>query len=200
MLSGTIDSAIGNLPTTLFSFHINNNELTGELPNVFNNFPILNSFLIQNNKFQGPIPNTLWDTNVKEFYLLNNDLTGTVSDTFCDRNERRISVDDSIWFEDKPKVNCSCCNKGKYYIWNIVDDTAIPCPHKNLFPLTFDLSYQINDTITEESISRKSVSPTTDANLCLSPTGCYEFQYTTIRDDADINSVSNPESMSQLNH
>ena len=123
----------------LWSFSGSNNELTCEKLNVLNDRAFSNAFLFKKHNF--------WDKIVTELSLIYNDLTGFVLVTFCDQNERRISVDDSIWFEDKSNVYCSCYNKGKCYIWDLEDDSTVPCPHKNLFSFAYDLSQKINDTV-----------------------------------------------------
>ena len=172
--SGTIDSGLGNL-SNLILFAVSKNDLTGVLPDVFSNLTNLDTMILNNNTFQGQIPSSLWETNVMNLDTLNNDLTGTVPKTFCDKNEGRIRVDDSLWFENKPKVDCSCCDKGKCYIWDLQFASISPCPHRNLFEFSFGNSYEINDTVVNESIFETSKNK--DADLCLSPTGCYKLTY-----------------------
>jgi len=185
-LTGTIQSEIGNLQK-LEWIDVDQNMLTGTLPNAFTNLTKLEYVDLSNNRFEGQIPDTLWQTDTEVLYISQNDVVGSIPDDFC-REEKLIEVDDSNWFADTPKVNCSCCQEGKCYMWDLDGKSEnIQCPLDNLFEFEFFKEYEVQDNVVNETIKQGIGPISSQARLCLSPTGCYDF---TVQENSDDPSLS----------
>lgn len=130
---------------------------------------------LSENRFEGQIPDTLWQTNAEPIFLSHNDIVGKVPDDFCSE-DNLIRVDDSNWFTDTAQVNCSCCNKGKCYMWDLSEEVEhIQCPSNNINIFGYSVLYEIKDKINKEKIIRGTGNRSDIAEMCLSPTGCYDF-------------------------
>ena len=89
------------------SFGISGNLFTSTIPDIFGNFTNLKIITFSSNSFTGPITLSIFEEGMISVDLSDNELTGTVSLTFCDQEGLTlIAVDDSLWFNDKPKVEC----------------------------------------------------------------------------------------------
>jgi len=175
-LTGSIQSEIGNL-RQLEWFDADQNKLTGALPNVFTNMTELEYVDLSGNSFEGQIPDTLWQTKTERLFLTLNDVAGTVPDDFCG-DEKVIQVDDSNWFTETPKVDCSCCDEGKCYMWDFDRNIEhIQCPIDNIVEFGYRIQYEVTDTVVNKTIVQ-GIGQTANgrtAQMCMSPTGCYHF-------------------------
>jgi len=178
-LTGSIQSEIGNLRLLEF-FDVDANKLTGTLPNEFTNLTNLKFMDISGNRFKGQIPETLWKSNIEQLFLFLNNVTGTVPDDFCGEG-KRIRIDDDIWF-NKAKVNCTCCMKRKCSMWDLNQEEVehVQCPIANINPFAFEGQYEAKDKVAGEEMKRAIADGASEANMCLSPTGCYDFKIQTI--------------------
>jgi len=175
-LIGSIQSEIGNL-RQLEWFDADQNKLTGKLPDVFTNLTKLQTMDISSNRFEGQIPDTLWQSNVDNFFITLNDVVGTVPADFCSVG-KQIKVDESNWFAISPKVDCSCCSEGQCYIWDFnLDIEHIQCPSDNIITFDYFVQYQVTDTVANETVEHIIGPKGSSANLCLSPTGCYDANF-----------------------
>ena len=176
-LGGPLPSEMGNF-RSIQSMLINDNFLSGEIPDIFDDFTELTWLQLSNNTFQGPIPSSLW--NLRQIDMLGlerNDVTGLVPNRICDKvDDKHLTIDDSPWFVEKPKVECPCCSeRAECYIWEITQSTydTLPCPTENVYNID---QYEIHDHIS--SITYSNTFPSTNdaqAQFCLSPTGCYKL-------------------------
>ena len=185
MLTGPLPSQMQDL-SALAELHLDENFLSGELPDMFENLTQLFSLRLHSNRFKGPIPNTLWNQNSWiTLQLHNNDLTGTAPETICDTvsASNTLTLDDSSWFADKPKVNCSCCGEdAACHMWDITRSTFhnIECPASNIYaPVEYFSQYWVTDHILNSTLEMAFNEHTSLVKLqsCLSPTGCYEIEY-----------------------
>jgi hypothetical protein len=72
------------------SLVVNNNFLSGTVPNVFENYEQLEFFDISNANFEGSIPDTIFAiSTLRIAYLSNNSLTGTIPADFADAAKLR---------------------------------------------------------------------------------------------------------------
>ncbi|MDJ0515227.1 MAG: DUF4347 domain-containing protein, partial [Trichodesmium sp. MO_231.B1] len=77
-LTGEIPEELGNLSNLLF-LYLNNNELTGEIPEELGNLSNLRQLNLNNNQLTGEIPSELGNLfNLWDLYLNNNQLTGEI--------------------------------------------------------------------------------------------------------------------------
>ncbi|HRG08686.1 MAG TPA: hypothetical protein PLJ08_08910, partial [Cyclobacteriaceae bacterium] len=77
-LSGTLPQELGNL-IELRSFRLNDNNIGGSIPPQLGNLKKLSVFFLHKNKLTGSIPETLGNlTNVEMFYLMDNLLEGPI--------------------------------------------------------------------------------------------------------------------------
>lgn len=183
--TGSIPEGFGNLHQ-LNRVFLHNNLLTGTLPDVFT-YTMLQWLDISNNEFSGPIPNSLWNlTSFERLRLRRNDLTGTVPRDFCSANANmeNFEVDLTSWFLDEPKVTCPCCGiRQSCYLYNIeqliVGDRArVACPSSNIVNIPNIYSeYWATDLLSNTTLSELFGLIFDEANLCLSPTGCYNIEH-----------------------
>ena len=177
-LAGQVPTEISNWKDVRF-LYIDSNKLTGTLPDVFDNFSQMQSLYAYDNSFTGEIPSSIWRVDsLIVLDLLNNDLHGSVPDDFCHKTYV-LQLEDSSWFSDLPKVNCSCCEKSCQF-WDAVlnpTGTNTNCPFDNILVL-FD-PFDINHSIYPTYIKDVHTSDTLDTpyeGICSSPTGCYEVR------------------------
>lgn len=184
-LNGQLPEQFGNLDS-LAVFFVQDNFLNGTLPSIFKNLTksqSLNMLDLSRNNFSGSIPYSLWDmTSLVFLDLQDNDLTGEVPDDFCNNNID-FRMDETTWFLDETKVNCTCCDTPtSCYIWNITDNpeegTMRPlCPSANIFNSTFYNISSIVDVVTNTKLFYQFGDGFSNQNICLSPLGCYKIDY-----------------------
>jgi len=177
-LAGTFPEDVKHL-YSISSFGISGNSFTGTIPDIFGNFTNLNTIIFSSNSFTGPIPPSIFKEGMSRIDLSDNELTGTVPPTFCDQEGlNSITVDDSPWFNDKPKVECKCCGKPKCYI-SVITDISRVCLPNNIYTINFDEGYTVNDLVANRTLSEtigENIAGTKD--ICISPTGCYSISET----------------------
>ncbi|MDW8851438.1 PKD domain-containing protein [Flavobacterium sp. MMLR14_040] len=66
--------------TSLLYFNFSYNQLTGPIPNYFNNFPNLNYISLYNNSLTGPIPEVSNLKNLRQLSFSNNQIAGNIPD------------------------------------------------------------------------------------------------------------------------
>jgi len=194
MHSGKIPTEIKNMNWNIKEINLHNNKLTGSLPSLI----VQDLLYASKNKLTGEIPEEIWASNVFGLQLEDNELQGTVPDSFCanlsfpdDMEEDGIydlSVDNSQWFIDQPKVTCPCCSDSVCHLWEynnvaMVGGTRKPsCSNKNLISVNVFSRYVLKDLIADQYIGRRvTFGISENVNFCLSPTGCFEMQ---INDDS----------------
>ena len=137
---------VGQIPTEIRNWKniqglfIDSNKLSGTLPDVFHNLTQLKWLYANDNLFTGEIPSSIWNVDSLDWLRLqNNNMTGSVPDYFC-ANITILELDDSSWFIDSPKVDCSCCDKSCHF-WDPVFNptgTNTKCPDENILDLYND--------------------------------------------------------------
>jgi len=196
-LTGTFPEDVKHL-YSISSFGISGNSFTGTIPDIFGNFTNLEKAIFSSNSFTGPIPPSIFKEGMLRIDLSDNELTGTVPPTFCyQEGLTLINVDDSPWFNDKPKVECKCCGKHNCYISRIADISLgglrrATCLPNNIHTINFDEGYTVNDLVANETLSEilgVNVSGTKD--ICISPTGCYSISETNKEQDFSSLKYSN---------
>ena len=167
------------------SIRFHENQLTGTIPDIFQNFSKLEELRLNNNLLTGQISHNLWNiTSLKSVKIHENNLNGSVSHNFCDKI-RDWQVDDSKWFVKESKVKCSCCIN-TCYVWLISDSSTKLCPPANTivrtnFPIPNTLPqdssglWYVFDKLTMQEEGRIDVRDGDE--VCLSPTGCYFLDY-----------------------
>ena len=185
----------GELPREIMNcdliqeLYIFNNRMTGSLPDIFDSFYNMVWFSAYNNAFSGQIPDSIWNMSFSlEFLQLqNNDLTGTVPDSFClnfnttDSNYSSLSVDNLNWFSDSPKVECGCCAES-CRLWDPVINIKagpIDCPEENI--VNFWVEYNVNPSMVTDDQTKEVLYPS--EGFCMSPTGCYLVTALDLEDD-----------------
>jgi len=175
-LNGTFPENVKNL-YSISSFGLSSNSFTGTIPDIFGNFTNLEKVIFSSNSLTGPIPPSIFKEGMIRIDLSDNELSGTVPLTFCDQEGLTlITIDDSPWFNDKPKVECKCCSKHNCYISRIADISLgglrrATCLDSNIYTINFDEGYTVNDLVANETLSEilgVNVSGTED--ICISPT------------------------------
>ena len=164
----------------------NNNKLTGTLPNEYGDSLFAVTF--NHNRIMGSIPFSAFENdNYFALLLHETELTGSVPNEFCSK-VKTLKLDFSPWFVDKPKVECSCCEKNSCYLWENFEVTVKgtrrpPCPKSNIHSLQFFERFWATDRITDSTIEEFFLTGlSSETELCLSPTGCYNIY--------DLNKVS----------
>ncbi|OXB04032.1 PKD domain-containing protein [Flavobacterium pectinovorum] len=76
--------------TSLLYFDFSYNQLTGPIPNYFNNFPNLNYISLYNNNLTGPIPEVSNLKNLRQLSFANNQIAGNIPDLSGATNLRSI--------------------------------------------------------------------------------------------------------------
>ena len=140
------NSLVGKIPTEIGYWRriqrlkIESNQLMDTLPDGFENLTQLRELTAFENSFTGEIPSSIWSADSLEFLRLhNNDLYASVPDDYC-ANMVVLDLDDSNWFFDSPKVNCSCCRKTCSF-WDAVQNPAganTKCQDNNILYLLDD--------------------------------------------------------------
>ena len=179
-MTGSLPSEIGNLKSSQ-TLTFPENLLTGTIPDVFGNLVNLTELHLTFNQFDGPIPDSLWNLeHIDIFTASNNDVTGIVPNPFCDKLSR-FQMDTSSWFVDTPKVQCACCGeRAECYMWdlNFASSDDLRCPSENIVQIDYFNNYWILDYTSNITFSQKLfLTDPIRADLCLSPTGCYQLTY-----------------------
>ena len=157
----------------------NNNKMTGTLPNDYGDSLFAVTF--NHNKIMGSIPFSEFE-NDEYFALLlhETDLTGSVPNEFCSK-VKNLKLDVSPWLIDKPKVECPCCKKTACYLWENFEVTVKgtrrpPCPENNIHSLEYFEVFWATDKIADITIKEFfGTGLSSETELCLSPTGCYNI-------------------------
>ena len=195
-LYGKLPFQLLNIPS-LKELVVNNNVLTGTLPNNFDQASdSLTLLQLSNNKFTGSFPPTIFDRSYDALLLHNNQLVGTVPENFCSR-VIHFKVDCSLWFTDKPKASCSCCNPTHSHIWTVDKKNDWPktitnpsCPLPNIHDFTFYEKYWIHDFIAGTTIHEvHGKNKNFTASVCISPTGCYQLYDHDADNDVDNRNI-----------
>lgn len=179
-LTGTLPKEIGNASSLTFLV-VNDNNLVGTVPNVFESLNKLVVLQFSGNRFTGSVPSSVW-SHPSYFALLfrDNQLHGTAPDNFCS-NLVYFQADISPWGLDEPKIYCSCCDLGECSLWDIATyisegTTRPPCPSTNIHNIKFHEEYWVSDITTNVTVHDFHGSNNFyDADICLSPTGCYSM-------------------------
>ena len=179
-LTGTLPIEIRNMKNLTFLV-VNNNNLVGSVPNIFDSLNKLFVLQLSNNHFIGSVPSSIWD-HPSYFALLfrDNQLHGRVPNNYCS-NVTHFQADVSTWGLNEPKIRCDCCDRGECFIWDV--DTSIsegltrpPCPASNVHKIHFHEEYWISDPVANITVHDfHGGNNFFDANICLSPTGCYSM-------------------------
>lgn len=182
-LTGPLPNGITQL-TSLEILLIHQNKFSGTFPNNLESLTGLVELDISNNEFTGSIPDSLWGLpSISQLELQNNDFHGKVPDDFCSDDLWKFEVDDSSWFLDAPKVECSCCSViPSCYVWNTEEITSggtvrPSCPSSNIVNIEFYSGYWVADLLANVVLSKNPGQNFYDANICMSPSGCYQIQY-----------------------
>ena len=170
----------GPIPEQLEKLHLleriwlNDNILSGQVPELFGNMSTLSSISLSNNRLSGSIPNSIWENkNIHELFIDNNLMTGVVPTSFCDSQMNSHFVFDlSLWFNNEPKVQCDCCERVDCSMW---EDTFLHCYGEIRFEYTN--GYTVTDQVTGTNMKKAIGEVKKTSNMCLSPTGCYNFNY-----------------------
>lgn len=183
----------------LRELHLAENKFSGTVPDVFVNMSSLDCLDLSLNHLRGPIPISMWAQNsIRALYLKGNEISGVVPDHFCDQlnntgSGKMIEVDKSRFFLPQPKVECQCCDIDTNFChrpWDITEHTIkIPCLKKNLFHLEYYRFYRIHYSLMDGTLFMDGGEETeflNDANICLSPTACYDVEYST---DKSLNGI-----------
>ena len=198
-LTGTVPSSFANL-TNLKWLFLHDNKLSGSLPDVFDTMSSLRELDLSNNTFSSILPESLGNTSLLwDVDLSNNAFTGSIPTSFCNLDGtamdiRRTKITgavpeeccgslelilDNSWFVEET-LQCSCCgDAGECYLWSIDDvvedvTTHPPCPTNNISSLDYFQEYRITDMIVDQEVSHLDTFDFHNAQMCLSPTGCYE--------------------------
>jgi len=69
--------------------------------------------------------------------------------------------------------------KRKCSIWDLNQEEVehAQCPIANINPFTFEGQYIAKDKVTGEEMKRAIADGASEAKMCLSPTGCYDFKF-----------------------
>ena len=176
-LTGSLPEDVHQL-TALEWLDIDSNLFEGSIPNIFNEMPNLMYLDLSNNKFTGQFPDSIWNLQYEDFYMFENDLVGEVPSSFCDKVSGML-VDDSNWFALNPKVKCDCCDDSSCYVWDYRfshEFEPIQCPNDNIITFDYEDSYRVTDNVANKNIVQGTSGSERIANMCLSPTGCYDFE------------------------
>ena len=186
LLTGSLPSELGNLEK-LELLYLDQNKISSILPTVLGEMTTLRELRLSSNELSGRITDSFWDallsSKMTYLQLENNILSGTTTDTFCSKALFEFRVDNLSWFSNS-NISCPCCgNMPESYVWD-TDATTVfgtirpPCPADNihsfsalkLFGMT-DLTANATYNYDENTIIE------IQKNLCLSPSGCYEYIY-----------------------
>ena len=179
-LTGPLPQEIGNIKS-LEWFVADNNYFSGTIPDMLENLSELKVFQLSMNQLTGTIPSSIWKHEKYHALLLKgNDLYGSVPDSFCSKADH-IQLDDSLWFLNKPKVRCDCCEKSNCFVWDtaetIAKGTLSPqCPIGNTHTIFFFERYWIEDHISNTVVHElQGQNHFFSTEVCLSPVGCYSL-------------------------
>ena len=197
-LTGTIPTELEQITIQLERFALNDNFLTGTVPNINSTDKIY----LQNNSLTGTIPESILNLRISGLKLEDNNLVGEITQAFCDNltplaitdGAYDLSVDHSIWFLDKPLVACPCCSDVICHMWKnnevlMVGGTRKPsCPKSNVFQRDIFERVLIRDDVANVTYFEElGWGIEGELDLCLSPTGCFSLKYDIVngRDDRE---------------
>ena len=107
---------------------------------------------------------------------------GSIPNEFCNQIEpKRISVDDSSWFNAEPEVECDCCDQIDCYILRVAstDSSMFTCPERNTYEIEFSKYVDITDLVMNLTREEDTIFDRSEVRrYCLSPTGCYSVKST----------------------
>jgi len=90
---------------------LESNNFHGNLTRLIENAPNIENFNVQNNKLTGPIPQEMWNLMQLEIIeLRNNKFTGEIPQSFCDRFNRLEKGSIIFKVDCDENINCTCCN------------------------------------------------------------------------------------------
>jgi len=171
--------------------------LSGTISDSFQNSHNLTTIDLSSNLFTGTIPSSIWALdNLREINLKDNMFKGEVAIDDCSKYDV-LGIDNSMWLDDKPIIDCTCCDIEECHVWEITGTKAqTPCPLSNSYSFKFYNLYRIKDIHSRSIQSRGKFAKFDEAQVCLSPTGCYTFSYrdetrTTVEYDRMFSSDSN---------
>ena len=188
-LTGTIPTELESITHQLNDFFLNDNFLSGTIPNIH----ATRAILLKNNSLIGTIPESFFNLSIPNLALDDNKLVGQISPDLCSKVSN-LAVDHSPWFLDEPLVTCPCCDDAKCHMWEndetiIVGGTRKPrCPKSNVLNIDIFELIQINDDVANVSITDFIGTETAgEYELCLSPTGCFSVKHDVVngRHDQD---------------
>jgi hypothetical protein len=115
--TGPIPSGLFNLPQIRFiDFH--GNELDGRIPDNIGTAQLLESLMLHGNSLTGPVPsiNPGELSNLKEFMVQDNRLTGSMAQEVCELRVVGFGVLETLWVDcgdtADPRIECEspeCC-------------------------------------------------------------------------------------------
>ena len=167
-ISGTLPQQLQNCGL-LKEISLSRNSLFGTIPDVFHNMTHLGAVFLQSNKFTGQIPPSLWEIDeFSNLMIQDNDIHGNVPIEFCEKVTLSFVIDDSTWFTNDGKVNCTCCvMDASCNVWE-TSTRNIDCPSDNIRNFDFTVAVLIIDFV-----NRTNITLTDPNDMCFSPTGCY---------------------------
>ena len=114
----------GSLPATIFDIptvrilYFSNNNLDGTIPSNYGASPVLRDLFLSGNQLVGTVPEVQVGqlTELTEFLLENNQLTGTMAESICNLRVEGQGMLDDLWADCSPsadpRVECDapeCC-------------------------------------------------------------------------------------------
>lgn len=112
LFTGTLPASIFDIPT-IKALYFNGNDLTGSIPTNYASSPELSDLFLNQNSLSGSIPAIVPGqlSNLTEFLLDNNDLSGVMPSSVCDlRVSNALALLTADHCTDPPKVVCDCCD------------------------------------------------------------------------------------------
>ena len=112
--TGTIPATIFTIPT-LRILYFSNNQLDGTIPSNYGNSTVLRDLFLDDNNLSGTVPDIQPGqlTDLTEFLLNGNSLTGTMAPSICQLRIEGVGVLDDLWADcsdtASPKIECDCC-------------------------------------------------------------------------------------------
>jgi hypothetical protein len=114
---GTLPSTIFNIPT-MEILYFSNNNLSGTIPPNYGSSPVLRDLFLSGNRLSGTVPSIEVGqlSELTEFLLENNQLTGTMAPSICQLRIEGVGILDDLWTDcgpdADPMIECSvpdCC-------------------------------------------------------------------------------------------
>lgn len=114
-ISGTIPSSLFALPLVR-NIYLSNCTLTGTIPQTYSTPPNLRDLFIDGNNLDGTVPEIAPGelTELNEFLLQNNEITGIMPDSVCSLRDDTIGSLDDLWADcasTPPEIQCDCCTR-----------------------------------------------------------------------------------------